>query len=235
MHRICSAFVDKVNDQLSEPAILLDPPSFSEGNYNDGGLNLFQINLRGRILQIEFGPTADLYEDDDFRLPYVLRGAVRSFNQDQLDQGSVDEQMIFYCPAERGRGSGIIPTAEPTGAGGWAKPIWFRKWSACSDQICTAGDLVTGAFLKFGSIRPSESNLNRMPRHSTSRPTIARRPDRQSEKIPERNQRHSGIPISRPVLSSPPCAAISRTAKPIDRDPPISERRSDDRPRTWLA
>ncbi len=99
LHRICSAFVDRVNEKLSEPAILLDPPFFSEGNYNDTGPNLFQINLRGRILQIEFGPTAELYESEDFRKPYVLRGAVRSFNQDLLDHGSVAEQMIFYCPA----------------------------------------------------------------------------------------------------------------------------------------
>lgn len=99
LYRLCSAFVGKVNDQLSEPAILLDPRSFSEGSYNDGGMNLFQINLRGRILQLEFGPTTELYEDEDFRHPYVLRGAVRSFNQDSLEHGSVDEQLIFYCPA----------------------------------------------------------------------------------------------------------------------------------------
>ena len=99
LYRICSAFVDKVNDKLPEPAIMLDPPSFSEDSYNDGGPNLFQINLRGRILQIEFGPTTELYEDDDFRRPYVLRGAVRSFNQDLLEHSTVDEQMIFYCPA----------------------------------------------------------------------------------------------------------------------------------------
>ena len=98
LHRVCSAFVAKVNGKLREPAILLDPPSYSDGSYNDVGLNLFQINLRGRILQIEFGPTMDLYEYDDFRWPYVLRGAVRSFNQDLLEQSSIDEQMIFYCP-----------------------------------------------------------------------------------------------------------------------------------------
>ena len=38
--------------------------------------------------------------DDDFRKPYVLRGAVRSYNQDQLEHSSIDEQMIFYCPAD---------------------------------------------------------------------------------------------------------------------------------------
>jgi hypothetical protein len=98
LYRVCSVFVEKVNGKLREPAILLDPPTYSEGSYNEEGPNLFQINLRGRILQIEFSPTGELYEDDDFRWPYVLRGAVRSFNQDLLDLSSVDEKMIFYCP-----------------------------------------------------------------------------------------------------------------------------------------
>lgn len=97
LYSICSTFVGKVNEKLSEPAVLLDPPAFDESSYNDGGVNLFQINLRGRILQIEFSPTSELYEQDDFRHPYVLRGAVRSFNQDFLENGSIDEQMIFYC------------------------------------------------------------------------------------------------------------------------------------------
>ena len=98
LHSICRLFVDRVNGKLSEPAILLDQPSFHEASYNDGGSNLFQINLRGRLLQIEFTSTEQLYAQDDFRLPYVLRGAVRSFNQDLLERNSVDEQMIFYCP-----------------------------------------------------------------------------------------------------------------------------------------
>ena len=99
LHRICSVFVEKVNARLPEPAILLDPPSFSEANYNDVGTNLFQINLHGRTPSARIRRhTAELYEDDDFRLPYVLRGAVRSFNQDLLSNSSIDEQMIFYCP-----------------------------------------------------------------------------------------------------------------------------------------
>ena len=86
LYAICRIFVDKVNARLSEPAILLDPPAFGERNYHDGGPNLFQINLRGRLLQIEFAATGELYEADDFRQPYVLRGSVRSFNQELLDQ-----------------------------------------------------------------------------------------------------------------------------------------------------
>lgn len=101
LHTICRLFVEKVNSRLSTPAILLDPPSFSEENYNDGGPNLFQINLRGRLLQLEFEATEQLYARDDFRRPYVLRGAVRSFNQDLLDKHGIGEQMIFYCPARQ--------------------------------------------------------------------------------------------------------------------------------------
>ena len=97
LHAICRVFVDKVNGRLSDEAILLDPPSFPEGSFDDDK-NLFQINLRGRLLQIEFTATNDLYENDDFRLPYVLRGTVRSFNQDLLEHNTVDEQSIFYCP-----------------------------------------------------------------------------------------------------------------------------------------
>lgn len=98
LYRICSGFVGKVNARLAEPAVLLDPPSYSESSYNDTGTNLLQINLRGRILQLEFSATAELYESDDFRHPYVLRGVVRAFNQDFLDNGGIDEKMIFYCP-----------------------------------------------------------------------------------------------------------------------------------------
>jgi hypothetical protein len=98
LHEICRKFVDNINAKLSEPAVLLDPPVFSPEHYSDSGANLFQISLRGRLLQLEFEATEELYSRDDFRQPYVLRGAVRSFNQDLLDQHGVDEQMIFYCP-----------------------------------------------------------------------------------------------------------------------------------------
>ena len=61
-------------------------------------MNLLQINLRGRLLQLEFHATEDLTSTDDFRMPYVMRGSVRSFNQELLDSNRLDEQMIFYCP-----------------------------------------------------------------------------------------------------------------------------------------
>ncbi len=101
LHGICRVFIDKVNGRLPEEAVLLDPPSFTESDFEEGH-NLFQINLRGRLLQIEFAATGELYENDDFKRPYVLRGTVRSFNQDLLEHNTVDEQMIFYCPGGEG-------------------------------------------------------------------------------------------------------------------------------------
>lgn len=101
LHGICRAFVEKINARLTEGAVRLDPPAFSGENYTDGP-NLFQINLRGRLLQIEFTATDQLYETDDFKRPYVLRGIVRSFNQDLLQHNNVDEQLIFYCPTPQG-------------------------------------------------------------------------------------------------------------------------------------
>jgi hypothetical protein len=98
LYAVCRGFVDDVNSRLSHPAVVLSPPAFPEASYDDSGANLFQINLRGRLLQLEFHATEDLYGRDDFKYPYVLRGAVRSFNQEFLDRSSMDEQMIFCCP-----------------------------------------------------------------------------------------------------------------------------------------
>lgn len=100
LHGICRRFVDDVNAKLSQPAVLLSPGTYSGERFDDTGSNLFQINLRGRLLQMEFGATDELFEHDDFRMPYILRGAVRSFSQEFLDSNSIDEQMIFYCPGE---------------------------------------------------------------------------------------------------------------------------------------
>jgi hypothetical protein len=101
LHGILRHFVDKINDKISDRAIVLDPPAFSKEIFDDDR-NLFQINLRGRLLQIEFASTDALSENDDFKRAYVLRGTVRSFNQDLLLHNTVDEQLIFYCPNSQG-------------------------------------------------------------------------------------------------------------------------------------
>lgn len=98
LYSICEGFVKALNSKLVSPAIVIDPSEYYSRNFTDTGPNIFQINLRGRLLQIEFTATDELYSTDDFRRSYILQGAVRSFNQELLSQNVVDEQSIYYCP-----------------------------------------------------------------------------------------------------------------------------------------
>jgi len=98
LYSVCREFVTGLISRLASPAIVLDPAEYYARNFAEGGFNMFQINLRGRLLQIEFSATEELYSTDDFRRPYTLQGAVRSFNQELLSQNLVDEQTIFFCP-----------------------------------------------------------------------------------------------------------------------------------------
>jgi hypothetical protein len=93
---VCARFVDGVNSLLSTPEVQLDPRNFSEDTFQEEAPNLLQINVRGRILQIEFETTPDLVSTEDFRIPYTLSGAVRAFNQALLDKDLIEEQLIFY-------------------------------------------------------------------------------------------------------------------------------------------
>jgi hypothetical protein len=97
LYRVCREFVDELNARLSQPALVLDPSDWNPENFDDDNANLYQISLRGRLLQIEYSATPEPYSTEEFRQPYVLRGAVRSFNQKFLDRDTVDEQMIFFC------------------------------------------------------------------------------------------------------------------------------------------
>jgi hypothetical protein len=97
LYSICRELVDSLNARLTEPAVVLDPPVYSSENFDDGRPNLFQIKLRGRLLQIAFAATPELISTEDFRCPYILSGAVRSFNQELLDRHVMEEQNIFYC------------------------------------------------------------------------------------------------------------------------------------------
>jgi len=97
LHAMCRDFVDSLNGRLSTPVVVLAPWEYSSDNYRDAGHNLFQINLRGRLLQVEFTATGELYSTEDFPRPYILHGSIRSFNQDFLDHSELDEQSIFCC------------------------------------------------------------------------------------------------------------------------------------------
>ena len=93
---VCARFVDSVNRLLKQPVVVLDPAEFGPNTFHEDQPNLIQINVRGRILQIEFETTADLTSTEDFRVPYTLSGAVRAFNQALLDKDLIEEQLIFY-------------------------------------------------------------------------------------------------------------------------------------------
>ena len=102
LHKLCRDFVDELNGRLTQPALVLDPSEWGSENYDDSGANLLQISLRGRLLQLEYAATEEPWSTEDFRRRYVLRGGVRSFNQDLLENDTVDEQQIFYCPHDSG-------------------------------------------------------------------------------------------------------------------------------------
>lgn len=96
LYSVCRGFVDRLNALLRGEPLKLDPPEYSEQNFNDTGMNLFQINVRGRIVQVEFEATDELLSTEDLRVPYTLHGAVRCFNQELLDKDLVEEQLLFY-------------------------------------------------------------------------------------------------------------------------------------------
>jgi hypothetical protein len=96
IHSICAEFVASLNRLLSQAEVMLDPPVLREEGFREVGKNLIQINLRGRILQVEFSATEELISTEDFRIPYTLEGAVRAFNQELLEKDIIEEQLIYY-------------------------------------------------------------------------------------------------------------------------------------------
>lgn len=108
LHRLCRRFVQEVNELLERVQVELSPPEFSPEDFRDSGPNLFQINARGRILQIEFEATDGLLSTDSFRTPYTLQGAIRYFNQELLERMEIQEHLLFFCPeGELGRWEGV--------------------------------------------------------------------------------------------------------------------------------
>ena len=96
LYAICADFVRVINGLLSRGEVVLDPPEFAEGTFDEDASNLIQINVRGRILQVEFRATPELVSTEDFRVPYTLEGFVRAFNQELLDKDIIEEQLIFF-------------------------------------------------------------------------------------------------------------------------------------------
>jgi hypothetical protein len=96
LYGICSNFVASINQLVSSGEVVLDPPEYAEGAFHEESANMIQMNIRGRILQVEFEATLELLSTEDFRIPYTLQGVVRTFNQELLDKDIIEEQLIFY-------------------------------------------------------------------------------------------------------------------------------------------
>jgi hypothetical protein len=96
LYAICADFVGSVNRLLARKEVELDPQGYTADSFQEDVVNLVQINVRGRILQVSFSATGELVSTEDFRVPYTLEGTVRAFNQELLDKDIVEEQLIFY-------------------------------------------------------------------------------------------------------------------------------------------
>jgi len=96
IYAICANFVEELNRILPRPEVMIDPPEFGKKHFTDFESSLIQINIRGRILQIEFGASETLISTEEFRIPYTLAGSVRAFNQELLEKDLIEEQLIFY-------------------------------------------------------------------------------------------------------------------------------------------
>lgn len=101
IHRVCALFVQSVNQLLSQSTLLLDPAEFRESSFLEEAPNLFQISVRGRILQVSFESTPEFISTEDFRVPYTLAGSVRAFNQELLEKDLIQEQLLFFTVEKR--------------------------------------------------------------------------------------------------------------------------------------
>jgi hypothetical protein len=96
LYAICRDFVNSLNRLMAKGELMLDPEEFSDSSFQEDAVNLLQISVRGRILQVAYSATPELVSTEDFRVPYTLAGAVRAFNQELLDKEIIEEQLVFY-------------------------------------------------------------------------------------------------------------------------------------------
>ncbi len=98
LHAMCAAPVATLNRLLSRPAVELSPPEYTAEAYRDDDSNIFQINVSGRIVQLEFHAAPTPFATERYHTPYILEGSLRAFNQDYLEMSQVPEHPVFCCP-----------------------------------------------------------------------------------------------------------------------------------------
>jgi len=98
LHAVCRELVDAINGLLAKPLVELSPAEYTPESFHEDGPTVFQINVSGRIVQLEFRATDAPSSTEKLATPYVLEGAVRAFNQELLDLLLVPEHQLFCCP-----------------------------------------------------------------------------------------------------------------------------------------
>jgi hypothetical protein len=102
LHALCAAFVESVNKLVSNVKLELAPEQFQPDLFQETETVLFQINARGRIVQIAFEAPEASISTENFRIPYILQGEVRWFNQELLEATGVQLHQLFYCLEKSG-------------------------------------------------------------------------------------------------------------------------------------
>lgn len=97
LHKICAEFVSLLNSRLSGAPVDLAPATFTPEMFREPGVNLFQVGVQGREMQITFQSPPQLFSTDKYLMPYVLEGEVRTFNQEMLERFEIRSQLLFFC------------------------------------------------------------------------------------------------------------------------------------------
>jgi hypothetical protein len=97
LYKLCRGLVDVLNTLLDNLEIEITPESYNDEMLDSPSGLLIQINASGRIVQLVVHAREPEVSSEHFRTPYILRGAIRWFNQEYLERQEIQENQIFYC------------------------------------------------------------------------------------------------------------------------------------------
>ena len=97
LHQVCAQFVTALNSKLSATSVDISPALYSPEMFRESGVNLIQIASQGRAMQIAFEAPRELVSTEKFRVPYILEGELRAYNQKMLERFDIRTLLIFFC------------------------------------------------------------------------------------------------------------------------------------------
>jgi small-conductance mechanosensitive channel len=110
LHALLRNLVDRLNKLLHNLQIELTPESLNQDQYPDESGMLFQLNAAGRIIQFAVTKNEAGVSTEYFRVPYILHGRMRWFNQEYLDRQEIQERPLFYCVDSQVKGWRYLET-----------------------------------------------------------------------------------------------------------------------------